>query len=115
MWRGQPVLLSIRESIHIAMVAFLWVRGVLQALAILAEPVAKLPEIPNPQAITRALLELLDALAPACLESNIPKEDRGLTLRLLGEYCGYRDLACQLAHRWAEADARRNGTQQDIV
>jgi len=95
--------------------AFLWVRGVLQALAILAEPVAKLPEIPNPQAITRALLELLDALAPACLESDIPKEDRGLTLRLLGEYCGYRDLACQLAHRWAEADARRNGTQQDIV
>jgi len=95
--------------------AFLWVRGALQALAILAGPVATLREIPNQRAITSALLELLNALAPACLESHIQETDQELALTLLGEYCGYREFAGQLARRWAEADARRNGTQLDMV
>ena len=95
--------------------AFLWVRGALQALAILAGPVATLREIPNQRAITSALLELLNALAPACLESHIPETDQELALTLLGEYCGYGEFAGQLARRWAEADARRNGTQLDMV
>jgi hypothetical protein len=59
--------------------------------------------IPNRNLITGLLLQLLDALAPACLANPIRKEKRGKIVSHL-RYCGYKGLVDQLLDCWAKAD-----------
>jgi len=82
----------------------LWVRGALQTIGPLAHAVSTIPHIPNRETITHLILQLIPALAQACLEKPIPVEKRGNILSLLRDYCGYKEVADQLSCRWAEAE-----------
>jgi hypothetical protein len=78
-----------------------WVRGALHSIALIA---CSLPHLPNKDRITTLALQVIDALAPALLETPIPKEERRLIVGLLRAHCGYRTFVDQLLDYWANAD-----------
>ena len=80
----------------------LWLRGALHSIALIA---STLSHIPNKDRITVLALQVIDALAPALLETPITKEKRGLIVSLLRGSCGYKDFTDQLLDCWAKADA----------
>ncbi len=95
-------------------IAPLWVRGALQSIGPLTQELSTLECIPNCNRITELVLQLIDALAPVCLENPIPEEKRGKIVSLL-RYCGYQNFADQLLHHWAEADAAIAQAQTEML
>jgi hypothetical protein len=95
----------------------LWVRGALQSIGPLTQELSTLDHIPNCNRITELVLQLIDALAPVCLENPIPEQKRGIIVSLL-QYCGYKNFADQLSRRWLELDkaqAPHNGGDESTV
>jgi hypothetical protein len=95
----------------------LWVRGALQSIGPLTQELSTLEHIPNCSRITELVLQLIDALAPVCLENPIREEKRGTIVNLL-RYCGYKNFADQLSRRWLELDeaqAPRNGGDESTM
>jgi hypothetical protein len=92
----------------------LWVRGALQSIGPLTQELSTLEHIPNCSRITEVVLQLIDALAPVCLENPITVEKREKIVSLL-RYCGYKNFADQLLHHWAEADAAIAEAQTEML
>jgi hypothetical protein len=88
----------------------LWARGGLQLAALIA---STLPQIPHKDRIIGPVLQSIDALAPALLETPIPGEQRGKPISLL-RYCGYNDFADQLVACFTKADAAIAQAQMEM-